>query len=83
MATSLDNAVENVGRELSYRLGQTLSAIVRAVVDGSNSIDSSVATALAGGTAITLANIRSAVQSLAGRAVMPFDEAENMFAGVN
>ena len=82
LATSLDNAVENVGRELSYRLGQTLSAIVRAVVDGSNAIDSSVATAIAGGTSITLANIRSAVQSLAGRAVMPFDESENMFAGV-
>jgi N4-gp56 family major capsid protein len=82
LATSLDNAVENVGRELSYRLGQTLSAIVRAVIDGSNSIDSSVATAIAGGTSLTLANIRSAVQSLAGRAVMPFDEGENMFAGV-
>lgn len=82
LATSLDNAVENVGRELSYRLGQTLSAIVRAVVDGSNSIDSSVATALAGGTSLALANIRTAVQSLAGRAVMPFNEAENLFAGV-
>lgn len=82
LATALDNAVENVGRELSYRLGQTLSAIVRAVADGSNSIDSAVSTGLAGGTSLALANIRTAVQSLAGRAVQPFNMAENLFAGV-
>jgi hypothetical protein len=74
--------VENVGRELSYRLGQSLSAIVRAVVDGSNSIDSSVATSLAGNAVLALQNIRTAVQSLAGRAVQPFNEQEALFAGV-
>jgi len=74
--------VENVGRELSYRLGQSLSAIVRAVADGANSIDSSVSVKIAGGTSISLANIRSQVQSLAGRAVLPFNEQEALFAGV-
>lgn len=82
LATALDPVVENVGRELSYRLGQTLSAIVRAVADGANSIDSSVKVTIAGGTSISLANIRSQVQSLAGRAVLPFNEQEALFAGV-
>jgi len=73
--------VENVGRELSYRLGQSLSAIVRAVIDGANSIDASVSTYL-GSNKMALSNIRTAVQSLAGRAVLPFNEAEALFAGV-
>ena len=71
-----------MGRELSYRLGQSLSAIVRAVVDGSNSIDASVAKTIAGGTGLSLANIRTAVQSLGGRAVQPFNEQEQLMAGV-
>lgn len=82
MATALDPVVENVGRELSYRLGQSLSAIVRAVADGANSIDSSVKVTIAGGTSLALANIRAQVQSMAGRAVLPFNEQEALFAGV-
>ena len=82
LATTLDPAVENVGRELSYRLGQSLSAIVRAVVDGSNSIDASVAKTIAGGTGLSLANLRTAVQSLGGRAAQPFNEQEQLMAGV-
>lgn len=82
LATAIDPVVENVARELSYRLGQSLSAIVRAVVDGASAVDSSVSVKIAGGTALALANIRSQVQSLAGRAVMPFNEAEGLFAGV-
>jgi hypothetical protein len=74
--------LESVGRELSYRLGQSLSAIVRAFADGANSIDSSVKVTIAGGTSLALANIRSQVQSLAGRAVLPFNEQEALFAGV-
>jgi len=82
LATALDPVVENVGRELSYRLGQSLSAIVRAVADGANSIDSSVKVTIAGGTSLALANVRAQVQSLAGRAVLPFNEQEALFAGV-
>lgn len=83
LATAIDPVVENVGRELSYRLGQSLSAVTRAVVDGANAIDASVAKAIAGGTSIALSDIRSAVQSLAGRAVLPFNEAEALMAGVS
>jgi len=82
LATAIDPVVENVGRELSYRLGQSLSAITRAVADGANAVDASVRFGLASGTAISLANIRAQVQSLAGRAVLPFNETEALMAGV-
>lgn len=74
--------MENVGRELSYRLGQSLSAITRVVADGANAVDSSVRVSITGGTSLALSNIRAQVQSLAGRAVQPFNEAEALFAGV-
>src|ERR1700675_5093308 len=55
LATAIDPVVENVGRELSYRLGQSLCAITRAVIDGSNSVDASVRTGNVSGTALSLA----------------------------
>ena len=87
LATAIDNTVENVAKEMSYRLGESLSALVRATADGANSIDSSVlvqlaATSTASFTALSLSQIRNSVQSLAGRAVRPFDEASKLFAGV-
>ena len=87
LATAIDNTVENVAKEMSYRLGESLSALVRATADGANSIDSSVlvqlaATSTSSFTALSLSQIRNSVQSLAGRAVRPFDEASKLFAGV-
>ena len=87
LATSIDNTVENVAREMSYRLGESLSALVRATADGANAVDSSVltqlgATSTASFTALSLSQIRNSVQSLAGRSVRPFDEASKMFGGV-
>jgi len=87
LATAIDNTVENVAKEMSYRLGESLSALVRATCDGANSIDSSVLTQLAATstssfTALSLSQIRNSVQSLAGRAVRPFDEASKSFVGV-
>jgi N4-gp56 family major capsid protein len=87
LATAIDNTVENVGREMSYRLGESLSGLVRATADGANSIDSSVlstlaATSTSSFTTLSLSQIRNAVQSLAGRAVRPFDEASKSFCGV-
>ena len=87
LATSIDSTVENVAKEMSYRLGESLSALVRATADGANSIDSSVLTQLAATstssfTALSLSQIRNSVQSLAGRAVRPFDEASKAFVGV-
>ena len=87
LATAIDNTVENVAREMSYRLGESLSALVRVTADGANSVDSSVLTTLAATstssfTTLSLSQIRNSVQSLAGRSVRPFDEASKAFAGV-
>ena len=87
LATAIDNTVENVAREMSYRLGESLSGLVRATADGANSVDSSVlvqlgATSISSFTALSLNQIRNSVQSLAGRSVRPFDEASKAFCGV-
>ncbi len=87
LATAIDNTVENVSREMSYRLGESLSALVRATADGANAVDSSVLVQLAASsatsfTALSLSQIRNQVQSLAGRSVRPFDEASKSFVGV-
>jgi hypothetical protein len=87
LATAIDNTVENVAREMSYRLGESLSGLVRATADGANSVDSSVLTQLAASSltsfsTLSLSQIRASVQSLAGRSVRPFDEASKTFCGV-
>ena len=87
LATAIDNTVENVAREMSYRLGETLSALVRATADGANAVDASVLTQLAASsltsfTTLSLNQIRNSVQSLAGRSVRPYDEASKAFCGV-
>jgi hypothetical protein len=87
LATAIDSTVENVAKEMSYRLGESLSALVRATADGANSIDSSVQVELAASsttsfTALSLSQIRNSVQSMAGRSIKPFDEASKAFVGV-
>jgi hypothetical protein len=87
LATAIDPVVENVAKELGYRLGETLSALVRATIDGASAIDSSVAVLLAAASTtsfstLTLSGIRSQVQSMAGRAIKPFNEENKSFAGV-
>jgi N4-gp56 family major capsid protein len=87
LATAIDNTVENVAREMSYRLGESLSGLVRATADGASSIDSSVLVQLGASSTtvfntLTLNQIRNSVQSLAGRSVRPYDEASKAFCGV-
>ena len=87
LATAIDNTVENVARELAYRLGESLSGLVRATADGASAVDASVlvelgATSLTSFTTLSLNQIRNSVQSLAGRSVRPFDEGSKTFAGV-
>jgi hypothetical protein len=87
LAAALDEPVVNVGKELAYRLGESLSGITRAVIDAGVAIDSSVQVKLAATstsvfTTMALQNIRNAVQSLAGRAVKPFDMKSRLFCGV-
>jgi hypothetical protein len=87
LATAIDNTIENVAREMAYRLGESLSGLVRATADGAVAVDSSVLTQLAATstssfTTLSLNQIRNAVQSLAGRSVRPYDEASKAFCGV-
>lgn len=87
LATAIDNTVENVAREMSYRLGESLSGLVRATADGASAIDASVlvqlgASSLTSFSTLSLNQIRNSVQSLAGRSVRPFDEASKSFCGV-
>ena len=42
LATAIDNTVENVAREMSYRLGESLSSLVRLTADGASAVDASV-----------------------------------------
>jgi hypothetical protein len=81
LATAIDPVVENVSREMAYRLGLSLSALVQAEADGAHSIDGSVQVQLASGTKLSRNDIVSAVQSMAGRAIRP-PEGESMFVGV-
>lgn len=87
LATAIDPTVENVAREMAYRLGESLSGLVRATADGASSVDASVlvqlgATSASVFTTLSLSQIRNSVQSLAGRSVRPFDEASKSFCGV-
>ncbi len=87
LATAIDDTLGNVAKEMSYRLGQSLSALVRFTVDGAPAIDSSTLVELAAAssssfTSLSIGTIRAAIQSLAGRSVKPFMEAKKRFAGI-
>lgn len=80
--TGIDPMVTNVSKELAYRLGQSLSILVRNATEAWIAIDASTNTQLAAASPLSILNVRTAVQSLAGRAVLPFHQAEARFAGV-
>jgi len=80
--TGIDPMVTNVSKELAYRLGQSLSILVRTAEEAWIAIDSSTNTQLAAASPLTILNVRAAVQSLAGRAVLPFHQAEAKFGGI-
>ena len=83
METAIDPALENIQREMGYRLAQTLSIIVRNTLDSANAIDASVSTlSKAANAPLTRVDITSAAQSLGGKNVMPFDTAKQTFGAV-
>lgn len=79
VATAIDPLVDNVQKELGYQVGQSLSLIIRTIVDTSAyAIDNSVrillgATSTSSYTTLTNTQLRSAVMSLLGRSVKPLD----------
>jgi N4-gp56 family major capsid protein len=87
VATAIDPLVDNVQKEMAYRVGQSLSLLVRTVVDTSAyAIDNSVrillpATSTSSYTTNTNTQLRSAVMSLLGRSVKPLD-GRGMLGGV-
>ena len=88
LATAIDDTLANVAKEFSYRLGQSLSALVRLTCDGAPAIDSSVAIKLAAAssssfTSLSIGTIRAAIQSMAGRSIKPFMESKKRYAGIN
>jgi N4-gp56 family major capsid protein len=72
--------VQNLATELSYRLGLTLNTLVQLTADSAIGIDSTANTALAAGSYLTAANIRTAVSSLQGINAKPM--AGGTFGGV-
>jgi hypothetical protein len=81
MATAIDPALENIQKELAYRLGLTLSTLVRNTADGAAAVDSSVDDlSLAAAVPYTKSVTTSAVSSMGGRNIMPF--ANGYYTGV-
>lgn len=80
LETAIDPTLENVSREMAYRLGQSLSTIVMRTADGAFLIDSSARNQLPAAQVFTKSTVIATIQSLAGRNVMPFDRGK--FCGV-
>jgi hypothetical protein len=82
LATAIDPALENIQKEIAYRLAQSLSIIVRNTADGASAIDASVNIQKPVNSPFGKVDITTAIQSLRGRDVMPFDLGRNKFCGV-
>jgi hypothetical protein len=80
METAIDPCVENLEKEMCYRLAGTISLLIRNQADGSNAIDTSVYVPKASGSPLVRQDLVGAEQELRQRSVLPFDE--NRFVGV-
>lgn len=81
LETSIDDSLENIQKELAYRLGLTLSTIVKNTADGANAIDSSVLVQKPANVPFSRTDITNQVQSLLNRNVQVFDKGRNCMAG--
>jgi hypothetical protein len=82
LETAIDPCVENLEREMCYRLAGSISLLVRAQADGANAIDSTVLVSKAAGTSLQRTDLTALTQELRQRSVLPFDVAANRFVGV-
>lgn len=82
LETAIDPCVENLEREMCYRLAGTISTLVRTVANGASSVDTTALTQLSSGTVLARQNLTAATQELRQRSVLPFDPGENRFVGV-
>lgn len=58
--------LQNLATELNYRLALTLNSLVQITLDSANTVDSSFNIQLANGSYLTVNNLRTASQQLAG-----------------
>jgi hypothetical protein len=79
LETAIDPALENLEKEMAYRLAGTISSLVRSQADGSKTVDPSVDVSKTTGTVLTIQDPISATQELRQRSVMPFTD--NKFVG--
>jgi N4-gp56 family major capsid protein len=80
LATSIDPALENLEKELAYRLAGTISSLVRTQANAAGVVDATVYSgSKTTGTVLTIQDPIKAVQELRQRSVMPFTE--NKFVG--
>jgi hypothetical protein len=82
LETAIDPCVENLEREMAYRLAGTISTLVRNVADGASAIDSTVYQPKASGDPLKRTDLTAITQELRQRSVLPFDKAANRFVGV-
>jgi N4-gp56 family major capsid protein len=81
LQTAIDDALGNLREEIAYRAALSLNTVHRNVVDTGATIDASVsALSKAFNSTIAKTDFVAAVQSMQGRGIKPFDEAENRFA---
>lgn len=80
--TAIDATLENIQKEMAYRLALSLSTVLKTTVDGANSIDSSVQVQKGAASPFNRTDITTNVQSMRGRNIQPFDRAKNAFAGI-
>lgn len=81
LETAIDPALENIQREMAYRLALSVNTLVKTTADSASGVDASVAVSKAASTPVVAADIRSAVQAMTGRNVMPFNS-NGTFAGI-
>lgn len=81
LETAIDDSLGNIQKELAFRLGLTLSTLVKNTLDGGNAIDSSVLFQKPANVPFSRTDITNQVQSLLNRNVLPFDTGRNCMAG--
>lgn len=82
LETTIDPLLENLDKEMAYRLALSASTIVRNTFDGLIALDASVNIQKAASTPCVIGDFVSACQAMRGRNIKPFDAGTNRFVGV-
>jgi hypothetical protein len=80
METTIDPCLENLEKEMCYRLAGSISTLIKNVWDASNTIDNSVSQPQSGTNVLVRSVLTSLEQELRHRSVLPFTD--NKFLGI-